>query len=332
MTDQHDIWFNGRLVPFEQATVHVLTHALHYGSSVFEGIRCYNTARGSAVFRLRDHMRRLVDSAKIYRMEIPYTLDELDAAVLDTVAASEMPACYIRPLVYRGFGRMGVNPLYNPVETMVAVWDWGTYLGAEALEQGVDVHVASWQRYGPNTFPALAKAGGNYLNASLVKMDAVLNGYVEGIMLNKEGYVAEGSGENLFLVRDGVLYTAPTHLSILPGITRDSIITLAREMGLRVEQTLLPREALYIADELFFTGTAAEITPIRSVDKHTVGTGARGPITARLQEAFDRVIRSGEDPYGWLTFVPERTAERTGAGKDGADAASVDLTVAGGPI
>ncbi len=332
MTDQHDIWFNGQLVPFEQATVHVLSHVLHYGSSVFEGIRCYDTARGPAVFRLPEHMRRLLDSAKIYRMEVPYSLDALNEAVLDTVSASEMRACYIRPLVFRGFGRMGVNPLHNPVETIVAVWDWGTYLGAEALEQGVDVHVASWQRYGPNTFPALAKAGGNYLNASLVKMDAVLNGYVEGIMLNKEGYVAEGSGENLFLVRDGVLYTAPAHLSILPGITRDTVMTLAKDLGLRVEQALLPREALYIADELFFTGTAAEITPIRSVDKHTVGTGARGPITAQLQEAFEKVIRGGEDPHGWLTFVPEARTDREATGSDGANAASVDLTVARGPI
>ncbi|HYE58969.1 MAG TPA: branched-chain amino acid transaminase [Rhodothermales bacterium] len=329
MSEKPDIWFNGRLVPFEEATVHVLSHVLHYGSSVFEGIRCYHTARGSAVFRLREHMRRLVDSAKIHRMEVPYSLDELDGAVLDTVAASGMEACYIRPLVFRGYGRMGVNPLHNPVETVVAVWDWGTYLGAEALEEGVDVHVASWQRYAPNTIPALAKAGGNYLNASLVKMEAVLNGYAEGIMLNVDGYVAEGSGENLFVVRDGVLYTAPTNLSILPGITRDSVITLARELGLEVREAHIPREALYIADELFFTGTAAEITPIRSVDKYTIGSGRRGPITAQLQEAFDRVIREGEDSHGWLTFVPQRQAAV--AGKDGANEPA-DLRVAAEPI
>ena len=302
--DQHDIWYNGRLVPFEEATVHVLTHALHYGSSVFEGIRCYDTARGPAVFRLRDHMRRLVDSAKIHRMEVPYDLDTLDQAVLDTVGASGMSACYIRPLTFRGFGRMGVNPLHNPVETIIAVWNWGAYLGAEALEQGVNVHVSSWTRSAPNTLPALAKAGGNYLSSSLAKMDALLNGFEEGIMLNVDGYVAEGSGENLFLVRDGVLYTPPSHLSVLPGITRGSVMTLARDLGYTVEERLLPREALYIADELFFTGTAAEITPIRSVDHHVVGEGRRGPVTAQLQEAFDRVIRDGDDPYGWLTFVP----------------------------
>ena len=301
--DQHPIWFNGRLVPFEQATVHVLSHVLHYGSSVFEGIRCYDTAKGPAVFRLREHMRRLVDSATIHRMEVPYSLDALDAAVVETIQASGLGACYVRPLVYRGFGRMGVNPLHNPVETVVAVWDWGTYLGAEALEAGVDVQVSTWNRAAPNTLPALAKAGGNYLSSSLAKMEAVLNGFAEGIMLNVDGYVAEGSGENLFLVRDGVLFTPPASLSILPGITRDSITTLARDLGLTVEERLLPREALYIADELFFTGTAAEITPIRSVDRYTIGEGRRGPITTRLQEAFDEVIRGGNDPYGWLTPV-----------------------------
>ncbi len=304
--DQHDIWFNGRLVPFEQATVHVLSHVLHYGSSVFEGIRCYDTARGPAVFRLREHMRRLVDSAKIYRMAVPYDLDTLDAAVLETISASGMDACYVRPLVFRGFGKMGVNPLNNPVETIIAVWNWGAYLGPEAMEQGVDVHVSSWQRYAPNTMPALAKAGGNYLSSSLAKMDAVLGGFVEGIMLNVDGYVAEGSGENLFLVRDGVLVTPPASLSVLPGITRGSIIQLARDAGYSVEERLIPREALYVADELFFTGTAAEVTPIRSVDHHTIGEGKRGPVTHALQQAFERVIKDGEDPYGWLTFVPER--------------------------
>lgn len=301
----HNIWFNGKMVPYEQATIHVLSHVVHYGSSVFEGIRCYETKKGSAVFRLPEHMRRLVDSAKIYRMEIPYSQDTLEEASLSTIAQSGLKSCYIRPVVFRGMGSMGVNPLNNDVETVIAVWEWGAYLGDEALEQGVDVQVAAWSRMAPNTLPALAKAGGNYLNASLVKMDAVLNGYNEGIMLNKEGYLAEGSGENLFLIRDGIIYTAPTSMSILPGITRDSVMTLALDMGYTIKEQNIPREALYLADELFFTGTAAEVTPIRSVDKHVVGSGKRGPITTRIQEAFFDIIKGGNDPYGWLTKVPE---------------------------
>lgn len=306
---QHSIWFNGKLVPFEDANVHVLAHALHYGSSVFEGIRCYATERGSAVFRLREHMRRLVDSAKIHRMEIPYSLQELEDAALTTIGESCLSACYIRPLVFRGVGAMGVNPLNNPVETVIAVWEWGAYLGAEAVNEGVDVHVASWNRVAPNTVPALAKAGGNYLNASLVKMDAVLNGYTEGIMLSTDGYLAEGSGENLFVIRDGVIYTAPIGLSILPGITRDSVITLARERGYEIIESRIPREALYIADEVFFTGTAAEITPIKTVDKYTIGLGRRGPITEELQNAFFDVVKNGNDPHGWLSFVAKNVGQ-----------------------
>jgi branched-chain amino acid aminotransferase len=307
---QHKIWFNGKLVPYEEATIHVLSHVVHYGSSVFEGIRCYKTKKGPAVFRLREHLRRLVDSARIYRMEVPYSLDQLVDATMETIQASGLEACYIRPVVFRGTGSLGVNPLKNRVETFVAVWEWGAYLGEGALEQGVDVQVASWNRMAPNTFPALAKAGGNYLNASLVKMNAVLNGDDEGIMLSTDGYVAEGSGENLFLIRDGRLYTAPIGLSILPGITRDAIITLARGLGYTVEETRLPREALYIADELFFTGTAAEITPIRSVDKYTIGAGRRGPVTEALQQAFFDVVVNGNDPHGWLSFVNrEKEAE-----------------------
>ena len=304
----HDIWFNGKLVPYEDAKIHVLSHVVHYGSSVFEGIRCYETKRGSGVFRLQEHMRRLYDSAKIYRMEIPYSQEELENAVLETITNSELKSCYIRPVVFRGMGSMGVNPLKNDVDTVIAVWSWGAYLGDDALEKGVDVEVASWSRMAPNTFPSLAKAGGNYLNASLVKMDAVLKGYNEGIMLNTNGYIAEGSGENLFLIRDGVLYTAPTSLSILPGITRDSVITLARGRGYTVEERIIQREALYLADELFFTGTAAEITPIRSVDHHVVGSGKRGPITLELQEAFFDIIQDGNDPHSWLTPVPVAAA------------------------
>lgn len=300
---QHDIWFNGKLVPYEEANIHVLSHVVHYGSSVFEGIRCYETDKGSGIFRLREHMRRLYDSAKIYRMEIPYSIEELEAATIETIKKSGLKSCYIRPVVFRGMGSLGVNPLKNDVETVIAVWEWGAYLGADALEQGVDVEVASWNRMAPNTFPSLAKAGGNYLNASLVKMDAVLKGYNEGIMLNTQGYIAEGSGENLFLIRDGVIYTAPTSLSILPGITRDAIITLAKERGYRIEERVILREALYLADELFFTGTAAEVTPIRSVDHHVIGSGKRGPITEELQTAFFDVVAKGVDPHDWLRMI-----------------------------
>ncbi len=303
---KHKIWFNGRLVPHEEAKIHVLTHVVHYGTSVFEGIRCYKTEKGSAVFRLREHMRRLYDSAKIYRMEIPFAIEELEEATLETIAASGLEACYIRPVVFRGEGPLGVNPLNNKVEVFIAVWEWGAYLGAEALENGVDVHVASWNRLAPNTMPFMAKAAGNYSNAALVKMDAVLNGYAEGIMLTVDGYVAEGSGENLFLIRDGKIYTPPLSMSILPGITRDTVIRLARERGYEVIEAMIPREALYLADELFFTGTAAEITPIRSVDKYVIGSGKRGPITAILQEAFYEIVEEGKDPYGWLRFVPRK--------------------------
>jgi len=298
-----DIWFNGAFVDHEDAQVHVLSHVIHYGSSVFEGIRCYETEEGPAVFRLEEHMQRLLDSAKIYRMEIPYALDELNEAVVDTIEHSGLRECYVRPVAFRGEGPMGVNPLDNPVETAIAVWEWGQYLGEEALEKGVDVEVANWNRMAPNTFPAMAKAGGNYLNASLVKMNAVKNGKMEGIMLTTDGYVAEGSGENLFVVKDGTLYTAPAGFSILPGITRSSIITLAEDRGYTVEETKIPREALYTADELFFTGTAAEVTPIRTVDDYTIGEGRCGPVTDELQDAFFDVVRGGNDPHDWLTFV-----------------------------
>ncbi len=299
-----DIWMNGEFVPFDNANVHVLTHALHYGSSVFEGIRCYKTDKGSAIFRHADHMQRQIDSARIYRMDLGYSREELEQAVIDTIVRSGLEACYIRPLSFRGMGSMGVNPYHNPVHTIIAVWEWGAYLGAEALEQGVDVHVASWNRMAPNTFPALAKAGGNYLNAGLVKMDAVLSGFTEGIMLSTGGHVAEGSGENIFVVKNGKLYTAPVSTSILPGITRDSIVTLARGMGLEVVEGLIPREALYVADEVFFSGTAAEVTPVRTIDHHVIGSGQRGPITERLQSAFFDIVHRGEDPHGWLTMVP----------------------------
>ena len=305
------IWFNGELVAYEDATIHVLSHVVHYGSSVFEGVRAYDTARGPAIFRLREHMQRFIDSAKIHRMDLGYDLDALCDAVVETVADSGLDACYIRPVAFRGHGAMGVNPLKNPVHTVVAAWEWGQYLGDEAIEQGVDVQVSSWNRPAPNTLPSLAKAGGNYLGGSLIKMEAILNGYSEGIALSVDGYLSEGSGENLFLVRDGVLYTAPTTMSILPGITRDSVIRIAREQGLEVREQALPREALYLADELFFTGTAAEVTPIRSVDHYTIGAGRRGPVTEALQAAYFAAVRDADDARGWLTFV--RAPEAAGA-------------------
>ncbi|HEX7942820.1 MAG TPA: branched-chain amino acid transaminase, partial [Gemmatimonadaceae bacterium] len=280
------IWMNGKLVEWKDATIHIASHVVHYGSGVFEGARCYSTPKGSAVFRLDEHMVRLVNSAKIYRMEYPLDLAGWREAVLGTIRANKMKACYVRPLVYRGYHTLGVNPLANPVDAAIMVWEWGAYLGPEALEQGVDVKVASWSRMAPNTLPALAKSTANYANSQLIKMEALADGYSEGIALDVYGNVSEGSGQNIFLVRDGVLYTTPLSASVLGGITRDSIMTLARDMGYTVVEQNIPRELLYISDEVFFTGTAAEVTPVRSIDKITVGHGKRGPITAALQSAF----------------------------------------------
>ncbi|OAN45000.1 branched chain amino acid aminotransferase [Chloroflexus islandicus] len=298
------IWFNGELVEWDKATIHVMSHVVHYGTSFFEGIRCYETPQGPAIFRLTPHMQRLIDSAKIYRTTIPYTLDQLVAAVKETVRANRLRSGYIRPVVFRGYGEIGVNPQNNPVEVAIATIEWGKYLGAEAMEQGVDVCISSWNRFAPNTMPALAKAGGNYMNSQLIKMEALANGYAEGIALDADGHVSEGSGENLFLVRNGVVYTPPLTSSILSGITRDTVMTLLREMGVEVREQILPREMLYLADELFFTGTAAEVTPIRSVDRIPVGAGRRGPITAAVQEAFFGIVQ-GERPdrYGWLEYA-----------------------------
>jgi branched-chain amino acid aminotransferase len=298
------IWMNGRLVDFEKAHVHVLTHALQYGSGVFEGIRAYDGPRGAAVFRLDAHVRRLYNSAKIYRMEIPLAREEFAEAVLETIRGNELGACYIRPLVYRGFGPMGVNPLPSPVDIAIAAWPWGSYLGDEAIEQGVDACVSSWRRAAPSTFPMTAKATGNYLNAQLIKMEALANGYVEGIGLDVNGHVSEGSGENLFLVRGGVLITPDLASSLLSGITRDAVLILAKELGIEIREQLVPRGFLYTSDELFFTGTAAEITPIRSVDRIPVGDGRPGEITKRLIAEFRRVI-GGETPdrHGWLTPI-----------------------------
>ena len=298
------VWMNGALVEWADAKVHIATHALHYGSAVFEGARCYDTPKGSACFRLDAHMRRLVDSAKIYRMELGYTQAQLEEAVLETIRANTMKACYIRPLAYRGYAALGVNPFPCPVDSAILVWEWGKYLGDEALEHGVDVKVSSWSRMVPDSFPSMAKTSANYANAQLIKMDAIVNGYAEGIALDSFGYVSEGSGENIFLVRDGTIYTPPMSASILPGITRNSVMTLARGLGFSVQEEMLPREMLYIADEVFFVGTAVEITPVRSVDRIVVGSGRRGPVTAALQQAFFGVI-NGEvpDTHHWLTYV-----------------------------
>ena len=298
------VWMNGRLVAWADAHIHLASHVIHYGSAVFEGFRAYAHPQGTAVFRLDAHTRRLYNSCKIYRMEVPYTQDAFNQAVVDCVRANKLKACYVRPIIYRGYNTLGVNPFPNPVDCAVMVWEWGKYLGPEAKENGVDVCVSSWQRMAPNTFPALAKAGANYMNSQLIKMEALLDGYEEGIALNIRGHISEGSGENLFLVMNGTVLTPPLSSSVLPGITRDSVMTLLREMGVRVVEETIPREMLYIADEVFFTGSAAEVTPIRSIDKITIGNGKRGPLTGKVQTAFFEVVDGKrDDVHGWLTFV-----------------------------
>lgn len=305
------IWMNGRLVEWKDATIHIASHVIHYGSAVFEGARCYATPRGSVCFRLDAHMRRLQHSAKVYRMEYPLDLAGWQNAVLDTISANEMKACYIRPVVYRGYETLGVNPFTCPVDAAIILWEWGAYLGKDALEQGCDVKIASWSRMAPNTLPALAKSSANYANSGLIKMEAITDGYSEGIALDVYGNVSEGSGQNLFLVRDGALHTPPISSSILGGVTRDSIITIARDLGFTVHETVLPREALYMADEVFVVGTAAEVTPIRSIDRIQIGKGRRGPVTEALQRSFFDII-NGEAPdtHGWLTYVYEDEATR----------------------
>lgn len=299
------IWRDGTLVPWDDATVHVMAHVLHYGSSVFEGIRAYKTPQGGAVFRLREHMRRFHDSAKIYRMPLSHSVDDLCDAVLETIAANNLENCYIRPIAMRSGQEMSVVPTASNVETFIICWKWGRYLGADALEQGVDVTISSWRRAAPGTLPTMAKAGGNYMVSQLATMEARQDGYVEGILLDANGLVSEGSGENLFVVRDGVLYTAPLAASILQGITRDAVVTIAQDLGYEVREMLVPREFLTVADEVFFTGTAVEITPVRSIDHIPVGEGRRGPITHAIQERF-LAIATGQapDPRGWLTPVP----------------------------
>jgi branched-chain amino acid aminotransferase len=303
------IWRDGQLVDWRDATIHVMSHVAHYGSSVFEGIRCYETPDGPAIFRLHEHMRRLVDSARIYRIPLEYSAEALCDAAVEVVAANGVRHCYLRPLVARTGEQMGVLPDDQFVETFIVAWIWGTYLGEGALENGVDTCVSSWRRAAPDTYPSLAKAGGSYLNSQLAKMEAKERGFAEAIMLDSFGYVAEGTGQNLFVVRDGVLFTSPISANILAGITRDSVIRIAKDLGYEVREENMPREFLYIADELFFTGTAAELTPVRSVDRVTIGAGRRGPITSEIQDRFLGIAR-GEipDPYGWLTHVPAHAA------------------------
>ena len=310
MSDQSNrrtsiIWRDGQLIPWAQATLHVMSHVVHYGSSVFEGIRCYETPSGPAVFRLGDHMRRLLDSCKIYRMPMRWSLDELMEGTLNLIAANDLRSCYLRPVVVRTGEQMGILPFDVPVETFLIAWHWGAYLGQTALTEGVDVCVSSWRRAAPGTLPTLAKAAGNYLNSQLSKMEARTDGYAEGIVLDNFGYVSEGSGENLFLVRDGALWTSGLESAILEGITRDTVLAIARDMGLEIRAARIPRELLLVADEMFFTGTAAELTPIRSVDRQPVGEGKPGPITRAIQDRYLGIVTGRyPDPYGWLTPVP----------------------------
>jgi branched-chain amino acid aminotransferase len=297
------IWMNGKFVNWDDAQIHVLSHVVHYGTSWFEGIRCYDTAKGPAIFRLDRHIRRLFDSMKIYRTEIPYTEEQLTQACLDTIRANKMRACYIRPVVYRGYGDVGVNPLPCPVDVAIAVWEWGSYLGPEALNEGIDVCISTFNRPAPNTLPQMAKAGGNYILSQLMKVEAIQGGFKEAIALGVNGMISEGSGENVFVVRDGVIYTPWVASSLLPGITRASVVQLAEEAGYRVREVDIPREMVYVADEMFFTGTAAEVTPIRSVDRCKVGSGKPGPVTMKLQKTFFDIVKNGNDPHNWLTYV-----------------------------
>jgi branched-chain amino acid aminotransferase len=299
------IWFNGEFVPWDEAKVHVLSHVLHYGSSVFEGIRAYSTPKGPAVLGLKPHVDRLFFSAKVIRIDIPYTRDEFMEAIKETIRHNGHEACYIRPLVFRGYEVLGVYPLNCPVETIIATWEWGAYLGPEAVEKGVDVAVSSWRRMAPDAAMAMAKIGGQYTNSQLVVMEARDRGVIEGIVLDVYGYVSEGSGENIFVTYDGVIYTPPLAASILGGITRRFAMTLAQDLGYTVKEQNIPREMLYAADEIFFTGTAAEITPIKMVDNIAVGSGSRGPITKSLQDEFFAITRGEKDPHGWLTYVNE---------------------------
>jgi branched-chain amino acid aminotransferase len=305
------IWHNGKLIKWEDATIHVMSHVVHYGSSVFEGIRCYDLPSGPAIFRAQEHMQRLLDSAKVYRIDVPFTREELVKGMVETVGHNGVWPCYVRPVVLRGYGEAGVNPFNSPTEVYIINYPWGKYLGGEA--DACDVCVSSWTRLAPNTLPAMSKSGANYMNSQLIKMEAIVNGYVEGIALDVNGYVSEGSGENVFVVHRDKLITAPLGNSVLPGITRDSILQIARDLNLTVVEQMIPRELLYLADEVFFTGTAAEVTPIGSIDKIKVGNGAVGPVTKALQKEFYAIVRGEKsDRYGWLTPVPVAVKQPVG--------------------
>jgi branched-chain amino acid aminotransferase len=308
------IWYNGKFVDWDDCKIHIGSHVIHYGSALFGGVRCYDTKQGSAIFRLPAHTQRLIDSCKIYRMEPEYTKEDFNEAILETVRVNKMKACYVRPIVYRGYGSLGVNPFPCPIDAAILVWEWGKYLGQEALENGVDVCVSSWNRMQPNTFPAMAKASANYMNSQLIRMEAIVGGYVEGIALDPSGHVSEGSGENVFLVWRGKVYTPNLASSALSGITRDTVITLAHDLGYEVVEDAIPRELLYIADEVFLTGSAAEISPVRTIDKITIGNGRRGPITKLIQDEFFAIV-TGEKPdrHDWLTYVYTNEAETVGA-------------------
>ena len=301
---QTKVWLDGEFVEWKDANISLLSHVVHYGTSVFEGIRAYSNEKGVAVYRLKEHVQRLFDSAKIYKMDIPYTQEEIEEAIIETVRTNNLDGCYIRPIVFRGYGELGVNPLGCPVNVAIAAWEWGSYLGEEGMENGVDIGVSSWRKPAPDTFPTLAKCGANYMNSQLAKLEAIDNGFDEAIMLDYEGHVSEGSGENIFLIEGETLHTPTMASSNLKGITRDSIITIASDLGYEVIEETISRERLYIADEVFFTGTAAEVTPIRSIDHRTIGIGKRGPVSEKIQKAFFDIVEAKvEDKYGWLTYI-----------------------------
>ncbi len=298
------IWMDGKFVKWDEAKIHILSHVIHYGTGVFEGLRCYETARGSFLFRLKEHTERLFNSAKIYRMEIPFTKEEINNVIIELIRKNNLKSAYVRPIVYRGYNELGVNPFPCPVCVAIATLQWGKYLGADALEKGIDVMVSSWNRMAPNTFPAMAKCSANYMNSQLIKMEAIVYGFVEGIALDNTGYVSEGSGENIFAIKNGIVYTPPLHACILPGITRDTVITICKDLGIPLVEEMLNREFLYLSDEVFFTGSAAEVTPIRSIDKIPIGDGKAGPITLRIQKYFFDIIEGRvEDRHNWLTKV-----------------------------
>src|SRR5687768_5870680 len=318
------IWMNGSFVDWADAKIHIASHVIHYASGVFEGARCYDTKQGPACFRLDAHIRRLLESARIYRMDVTFDQPTLIDAVMDTIQVNGFRACYIRPIVYRGYDSLGVHPGNCPIDVAIMAWEWGAYFSREAIEEGLDVKVSTWARNASNTTPAMAKSVANYANAQLIKMEAVVDGYAEGIALDTHGNLSEGSGQNLFVVRDGVIRTPPIGNSVLAGITRDCVITLAHDLGFEVREQTLPRETLYTADEVFFVGTAVEVTPIRSVDRITVGRGRRGPVTEALQQRFFQIVRGeAPDPYGWLqpVNVPALSAVAQGPKASGSGAA-----------